>query len=70
MKLAPLINIDSCVEGCDAEPTHFYWIGERETGILVAACDDHTNRVGLCTWYADVEELTREEAIIWFVLKI
>jgi hypothetical protein len=68
--VVPSINIDNCVQGCTAEPTHFYWIGEPDTGVLAATCDEHTNRVGLCTWYADVREITREEAIILAVLRI
>lgn len=68
-KLVPAINFDSCVEGCSAEPTHFYWIGDPDTGVLAATCDEHVNRVGLCTWYARVDELTREEAIILSVLR-
>lgn len=69
MKLVPAINIDTCVDGCDSEPTCFYWIGEPDSGILVACCEEHTNRVGLCSWYATIKELSYEEAVILSVLK-
>lgn len=68
MKLVPTINIDSCVDGCDAEPTHFYLIGESETGVLAATCDKHISRIGMCAWYAKVTGVTREEATILAVL--
>ena len=72
MTPVPTINIDSCVSECDAKPTRFYWVGhidkDRSMGILIAACKDHLNRVGLCSWYADIVEMTREEAIVWSVL--
>jgi hypothetical protein len=65
--LAPTVNIETCVDGCPVPPTQFYLIGGY---ILIACCDKHFNRIGLCSYYAEIKAISREDAIVMAVMRL